>query len=56
MEQVYVKFNSVDQLNQFVNLIDRFDVNFDMGSEKKCATFCFKRTQQVLTVCSGSIR
>lgn len=35
MEQVYVKFNSADQVNQFVNLIDRFDVNFDMGSGRR---------------------
>lgn len=45
MEQVYVKFNSVDQVNQFVNLIDRFDVNFNMGSGKKSDLFCFQRTQ-----------
>ena len=31
MQQIYVKFNSVDQVNQFVNLIDQFDVNFELG-------------------------
>lgn len=35
MQQVYVKFNSVDQVNQFINSIDRFDVNFDMGSGRR---------------------
>lgn len=32
MQQLYVKFDNVDQVVDFVNILDRFDVNFDMGS------------------------
>ncbi|MDO4322278.1 MAG: HPr family phosphocarrier protein [Lachnospiraceae bacterium] len=35
MQQVYVKFNSADQVSQFVNQIDRFDVDFDLGSGRR---------------------
>lgn len=35
MQQVNVKFHSVDQIRQFVNIIDKFDTNFDLGSGKR---------------------
>lgn len=31
MQQVYVKFKNVDQVRDFVNILDRFDGEFDMG-------------------------
>ncbi len=35
MQQVYVKFNSVEQVRNFINLIDRFDGDFDLGSGRR---------------------
>ncbi len=35
MQQVYVKFNSADQVSRFVNQIDRFDANFDLGTGRR---------------------
>lgn len=35
MQQVYVKFKDVEQIRDFVNIIDRFDGNFDMGSGRR---------------------
>ncbi len=32
MQQVNVKFSSVEQIRQFVNIIDKFDTSFDLGS------------------------
>ena len=32
MQQVNVKFNDVEQIRQFINTIDKFDTNFDLGS------------------------
>ena len=31
MQQVNVKFSSVEQIRQFVNIIDKFDTSFDLG-------------------------
>ena len=31
MQQVYVKFNNVEQVTNFINIIDKIDVNFDLG-------------------------
>lgn len=31
MQQVYVKFDNVDQVRAFVNILDRFEGDFDMG-------------------------
>lgn len=35
MQQVYVKFKDMEQIRDFVNIIDRFDGNFDMGSGRR---------------------
>lgn len=35
MQQVYVKFNSAEQVREFVNILDRFDGNFDLGSGRR---------------------
>lgn len=32
MQQVNVKFNNVEQIRQFVDIIDKFDSSFDLGS------------------------
>ena len=32
MQQVNVKFSSVEQIRQFVSIIDKFDTSFDLGS------------------------
>ncbi len=32
MQQVNVKFNSVEQIRKFVDIIDKFDSSFDLGS------------------------
>ena len=34
MKQVYVKFNSLEQVSRFVNLIDKFDADFMLGIGK----------------------
>ena len=31
MQQVYVKFNNVEQVTNFINIIDKIDINFDLG-------------------------
>lgn len=35
MQQVHVKFNNVEQIQQFVNMIDKFDTNFDLGAGRR---------------------
>ena len=35
MRKVNIKFRDVEQVRQFVNTIDKFDANFDLGSGKK---------------------
>ena len=30
MQQVYVKFNNVEQVTNFINIIDKIDINFDL--------------------------
>ena len=35
MQQVYVKFNNVEQVTSFINIIDKIDGNFDMGRENR---------------------
>lgn len=35
MQQVYVKFDNVEQIRNFVNTIDRIEGNFDMGSGRR---------------------
>lgn len=35
MRQVSVKLNDVEQIRQFVNVIDKFDVNFDLGAGQR---------------------
>lgn len=30
-----VKFNDVDQIRQFVNIIDKYDVDFDLGAGQR---------------------
>ena len=32
MRQVSVKLNDVEQIRQFVDVVGKFDVNFDLGS------------------------
>ena len=31
MQQVLVKFNDVEQVRNFINIIDKIDMNFDLG-------------------------
>lgn len=31
MKKVYVKFDSVEQITKFVNIVNRIDGNFDLG-------------------------
>lgn len=31
MQQVLVKFNDVEQVRNFINIIDKIDTNFDLG-------------------------
>lgn len=35
MHQVNVKFNNVEQIKQFVNIIDKSESRFDLGSGQK---------------------
>lgn len=35
MQQVYVKFDNADQVNEFINTIDQFDTEFDMGNGRR---------------------
>lgn len=35
MQQVKVKFNSVNQIRQFVETIDKFDLSFDLGEGRR---------------------
>ncbi|MCI8490353.1 MAG: HPr family phosphocarrier protein [Lachnospiraceae bacterium] len=35
MQQMNVKFNDVDQIRQFVNIIDKYDVDFDLGAGQR---------------------
>ena len=35
MHQVNVKFNDVEQIKQFVNIIDKSESRFDLGSGQK---------------------
>lgn len=35
MRQVSVKLNDVEQIKKFVNVIDKFDVNFDLGAGQR---------------------
>ena len=35
MQQVNVKFNSVNQIRQFVDIIDKFDMSFDLGEGRR---------------------
>ena len=32
MQKVNIKFKDVEQVRQFVNVIDKFDASFDLGS------------------------
>lgn len=35
MQQVNVKFNNVNQIRQFVDIIDKFDSSFDLGAGQR---------------------
>lgn len=35
MQQVNVKFNNVNQIRQFVDIIDKFDSSFDLGEGRR---------------------
>ena len=35
MQQVNVKFNDVEQIREFVSIIDKIDANFDLGSGQR---------------------
>ncbi|MEH2943482.1 HPr family phosphocarrier protein [Lachnospiraceae bacterium KK002] len=35
MQQVNVRFRDVEQIRQFVNIIDKCDANFDLGSGQR---------------------
>ena len=32
MKQVNVRFHNLEQIRQFINIIDKIDANFDLGS------------------------
>lgn len=33
MQQVYVKFDDVEQVREFISIVDKFDIHFAMGTE-----------------------
>lgn len=33
MRQMLIKLNNADQIRKFANTVDRFDVNFELGSK-----------------------
>lgn len=35
MQQMNIKFNDVEQIKKFVNIIDKYDVDFDLGSGQR---------------------
>ncbi len=35
MQQVYIQFRNAEQVKRFVNMIDTFEVHFDLGSGRK---------------------
>lgn len=35
MQELYVKFNSVDQVNHFVSVINCIEANFELGEGKR---------------------
>lgn len=35
MQQINIKFSDVEQIKQFVNIVDQFEVDFDLGSGRK---------------------
>ncbi len=35
MRQVHVKFNDVNQVRQFVNVIDKIDLSFNLGEGRR---------------------
>lgn len=32
MQQVYVKLNNVEEIRTFITTLDKFDINFDLGT------------------------
>ena len=51
VQQVYVKFRNAEQVRQFVNVIDRFDASFDMGSGRRVVD-----AKSILGVCALDLR
>lgn len=47
MQQVNVKFNNVDQIQQFVNIIGQFEMHFDLGSRQRVVN-----AKSILGVCA----
>lgn len=35
MQQVYVKFNHVEQIREFIRIVDKIDLHFDIGRENQ---------------------
>lgn len=35
MQQINIKFSDVEQIKKFVNIVDQFEVDFDLGSGRK---------------------
>ncbi len=35
MQQLNVKFNNVEQIRQFISVIEKFDTNFDLGAGRR---------------------
>lgn len=35
MQQLKVKFNNVEQIRQFITIIEKFDTNFDLGAGRR---------------------
>ena len=35
MRQVYVKFNHVDQIREFIKIVDKIDLHFEIGRENQ---------------------
>lgn len=47
MHQVSIKFNNVDQVQQFVNIIEKFEVHFDLSSQQRVVN-----AKSIIAICA----
>ncbi|KAI4448248.1 hypothetical protein C823_002767 [Eubacterium plexicaudatum ASF492] len=47
MQQVNVKFDNISQVQQFVNIIEKFEAHFDLGSGQRVVN-----AKSILGVCA----